>query len=50
MNDCKHWACNLKDNTCIDCGTVICPNFLQEPRIVNVKINIIVVRYQGKYF
>jgi len=37
MNECKNRACNLKDNTCIDCGTVICPNCLQEPSIVNVK-------------
>jgi hypothetical protein len=31
MNECKHWACNLKNNTCIGCGTIICPNCLQEP-------------------
>ena len=30
MNECKHWACNLKDNTCISCGTFICPICLQE--------------------
>lgn len=31
MNGCKHWACNLKNNTYIGCGKVICPNCLQEP-------------------
>jgi hypothetical protein len=31
MNECKHWACNLKKNTCIGCGTVICRICLQEP-------------------
>ena len=30
MNECKHWACNLKDNTCIGCGTVVCPICLKE--------------------
>ena len=24
MNKCKHWACNLKNNTCVGCGNVIC--------------------------
>jgi len=27
----KHWVCNLKNNTCIGCGTIICPICLQEP-------------------
>ena len=31
MNECKHWACNLKNNTCNGCGKAICPNCLQEP-------------------
>ena len=31
MNECKHWAYNLKDNTCIGCGTVVCPICMQEP-------------------
>jgi hypothetical protein len=31
MNECKHWGCNLKNNTCIGCGNVICPICLQEP-------------------
>jgi hypothetical protein len=31
MSECKHWACNLRNNTCIGCGTTICPNCLEEP-------------------
>ena len=31
MNKCKHWACNLKNNTCVGCGNVICSFCLQEP-------------------
>ncbi|MDR4512090.1 MAG: hypothetical protein MRJ93_10355 [Nitrososphaeraceae archaeon] len=31
MNECKHWGCNLKNNTCIGCGTVICQLCLKEP-------------------
>ena len=31
MNDCKHWACNLRTNTWIGCGNAICPNCLLEP-------------------
>jgi hypothetical protein len=31
MNECKHWACNLKDSICIGSGNVICPTCLQEP-------------------
>lgn len=27
----KHWAFNLKNNTCIGCGNVICPFCLKEP-------------------
>ena len=30
MNEYKHWAYNLKNNTCIGCGNVMCPNCLQE--------------------
>jgi hypothetical protein len=30
MNECKHWACNLKGNTCIGCGTVIYQICLKE--------------------
>ena len=31
MTSCKHWGCNKVNNTCIGCGSVICPNCLQEP-------------------
>jgi hypothetical protein len=31
MNECKHSACNLKNNTCTGSGTVICPISLKEP-------------------
>lgn len=31
MNECKHWDCNLKNNSCIGSGTVICPLCLKEP-------------------
>ena len=31
MNECKHWGCNLKDNTCTGCGTLIFPICLQKP-------------------
>ena len=30
MSECKHWACNLKNNTCIEYGNVICSICLQE--------------------
>ena len=35
MNKCKHWACDLKTNTCIGCGNVICPICLKEPTHCN---------------
>ena len=44
MNECKHWACNLKNNTCIGCITVICP-LCKNHLFVNVKIKIIAIRY-----
>lgn len=31
MNQCKHWACNLKNKSCVGCGIIICPNCLREP-------------------
>jgi hypothetical protein len=31
MNKCNHWACNKYGNTCVGCGTVVCPSCLQEP-------------------
>ena len=31
MNECKHWAYKLKDNTCIGCGTIVCPTCFKEP-------------------
>ena len=34
-NTCSHWACNKADNTCVGCGTIICPICLKEP--VNCK-------------
>lgn len=30
-NKCSHWACNKYNNTCVGCGTVICPLCLEEP-------------------
>jgi hypothetical protein len=48
MIECKHWACNLKNNTCIGCGAVICSICLKEHLIVNMKIKIIAVKYQIK--
>lgn len=30
-NTCSHWACNKADNTCVGCGTIICPICLKEP-------------------
>ncbi len=31
MNKCEHWACNLKNNTCIGCGYYHMSLYLQEP-------------------
>ena len=31
MKNCKHWVGNLKNNTFIGCGNVICPICLQQP-------------------
>ena len=48
MNECKHWTCNLKKNTCNGWGKAICPNCLQEPSYCKVIIKKIVVRFQIK--
>ena len=31
MVECKHWACNLADGTCVGCGATICRTCLKEP-------------------
>jgi hypothetical protein len=28
--ECKHWACNKLNNTCVGCGAMICPVCLKE--------------------
>ena len=45
MIEYKHWTCNLNNNTCIGCITVICP-LCKNHLFVNVKIKIIAIRYQ----
>lgn len=30
-DQCKHWGCNIKNNTCIGCGIIICSSCLKEP-------------------
>ena len=30
-NRCNHWACNKYNNTCVGCGTLVCPMCLKEP-------------------
>jgi hypothetical protein len=31
IDECKHWACNKQNNTCVGCGIIICPTCLLEP-------------------
>ena len=49
MNECKYWTYNLKDNTCIGCGNVICPICLQEPSNCRCENKMIAVRYKLKF-
>lgn len=30
-NRCNHWGCNKQNNTCVGCGSVICPKCLEVP-------------------
>jgi|GEM_PF-5690263 len=48
MSECKHWACNLKNNTCIGCGNIYAQIVYKNQVIVDVIIKMIVVRYEIK--